>query len=244
MISIIIPYRDREEHLQVLLPVLMKRFEHIPHEIIVSEQNDTNNFQIACVQNIGAVYAKGDILIFHQVDYVPSDDVSYEVNDVPVLPARRGVFLGKDNSTLRDISDVPAGYRNWSAEIDSRFYGGVICMKRHHFETINGFNPFYKGWGNEDEDLRERFVWANIPVHRNDIGTFYCLYHEDNGNMEQKRKDMQKDFFDGRRYLIEHAYNDRHIGYKNLQADVEELDTGTPNLRWIKSTNYKVINHV
>lgn len=238
--SIIIPYRNRQEHLEILLPILLDKFKNEPFEIIVSEQNNDDNFQISCVQNIAYEYARGDILIFHQVDYVPSEDVSYEVHDSPVLPARRGIFLDKDHQSLRDYLDIPAGYRKWEEEIDDRFYGGVICMKRKHFEQINGFNPLYKGWGNEDEDLRERFVWANIPVHRNEVGTFYCLYHEDNGDMQNKPFEKQKDFFEGREYFIKHAYNDRHIGYKNLTADVEELSMDISNVRWLKSTNYKV----
>lgn len=238
--SIIIPYRDRKEHLEVLLPVLLEKFNGEDFEIIVSEQNDTNNFQIACVQNVAYNYAKGDILIFHQVDYVPTEDVSYEVIDVPVLPAKRGIFLGKDNASYRSLADIPAGYRNWGDEIDPRFYGGVICMTRQHFEQINGFNPLYRGWGNEDEDLRERFVWANISVHRNERGTFLCLYHEDNGDMENKDIEKQKDFFEGRQYFLTRAYNDRYVGYKQLYADVEELRIEIPNVRWLKSTNYKV----
>lgn len=238
--SIIIPYRDRGDHLEVLLPALLKKFENELFEIIVSEQNDNDNFRIACVQNIAYNYARGDIVIFHQVDYVPTEDVSYEVIDDPVLPARRGIFLDKDNKSLRDINDIPAGYRNWSIEIDPAFYGGVICMKRQHFEQINGFNPLYRGWGNEDEDLRERFKWAGLNVHRNEKGTFYCLYHEDNGNMLNKSKDIQSDFFEGRKYLIESAYKDRHIGYKNIIADVEEFQTPISELRWLKSTNYKI----
>jgi glycosyltransferase involved in cell wall biosynthesis len=236
--SIIIPYRNREEHLQILLPVLLEKFKNESFEIIVSEQNNTDNFQIACVQNIAYEYARGDILIFHQVDYVPSEDVSYEVVDMPILPAKVGLFLDKSNTSLRDFSDIPAGYRSWSEQIDDRFYGGVICMKRHHFEAINGFNPLYKGWGNEDEDLRERFVWANIPVHRNETGTFYCLYHEDNGAMQTAGIEKQQDFLEGRKYFLNQAFNDRHVGYKNLTADVEESNSDIPNVRWLKSNNY------
>lgn len=238
--SIIIPYRNREEHLQVLLPRLQEFFKNESYEIIVSEQGNMDNFQISCVQNIAYNYAKGDTVIFHQVDYVPSDDVSYEVTDCPILPAKKGIFLDKDNITTRDYLDIPGGYRNWHEEIDPRFYGGVICMKREHFEKINGFNPLYKGWGNEDEDLRERFVWADIPVKRNDVGTFYCLYHEDNGDMSKKDESGVVDFVEGRNYFHTKAFEDRHIGYKNLTADVEEFNTGIENIRWIKSTNYKV----
>ena len=32
----------------------------------------------------------------------------------------------------------------------------------------------------------------------------------------------------------------REVNYKNVKADVEEFETGIPNVRWIKNTNYKV----
>jgi hypothetical protein len=240
--SIIIPYRDREEHLSILLPRLQEVFEGTEYEIIVSEQDNDDNFQISCVQNVGYEKSTGDIVIFHQVDYVPADDVSYEVDDVPILPARIGIFLDKDNQSPREYTDIPAGYRKWSNEIDDRFYGGVICMKRNHFESINGFNPKYRGWGNEDEDLRERFVWANIPVKRNKTGTFYCLYHTDNGDMNNKDESGKKDFFDGKKYYIENAFEERHIGYRNMKADVVEFETELKNVRWVKSKNYTIID--
>lgn len=239
--SIIIPYRNRESHLEILLPRLQEIFKHKSYEIIVSEQNDLDNFRIACVENIGFQYCKGNTIILQQVDYYPTDDVSYEVIDFPVLPARRGIFLNEDNKTYRNYLDIPAGYRKWEQEIDPNFYGGVICMKREHFEKINGLNPNYKGWGNEDEDLRERFVWAGIPVKRNEVGTFLCLYHQDNGDMSKKDDNGRSDFFEGKKYYIEQAYKDKHIGYKNLIADVEEFSCGMENVRWIKSTNYKII---
>jgi len=226
--------------LQIMLPRLKEFFKDESYEIIVSEQNDNDNFRIACVENVGFQYAKGDIIVLQQVDYYPTEDVSYDVTDQPILPARKGIFLDKDNQSPREFLDIPGGYRKWSEEIDSAFYGGVIAMKREHFEAINGLNPLYKGWGNEDEDLRERFVWAGIPVKRNEEGTFLCLYHEDNGDMSKKKEDHQKDFFEGKQYYLTQAYNDRNIGYRNLTANVEELATGEENLRWIKSTNYKV----
>lgn len=238
--SIIIPYRNRESHLEIMIPRLKEFFEKESYEIIVSEQDDFDNFRIACVENVGYIHSKGDVIILHQVDYYPTDDVSYEVIDMPVLPARRGIFLNEDNKTYRHYSDIPAGYRKWEQEIDHNFYGGVICMTRSHFEQINGLNPLYKGWGNEDEDLRERFLWAGIPVKRNETGTFLCLYHEDNGDMNKKIKEHQEDFYEGRKYFYERAYTDRSIGYKNMTYNYEELSTGIDKVRWIKSTNYKI----
>lgn len=238
--SIIIPYRNRQSHLEIMLPRLQEFFKGESYEIIVSEQDDQENFRIACVENVGYLHSKGDIIILQQVDYYPTEDVSYEVDEHPVLPARRGIFLSKDNMTERDYLDIPGGYRKWSSEVDSAFYGGVICMTRDHFEKINGLNPLYKGWGNEDEDLRERFVWAGIPVKRNEIGTFLCLYHEDNGDMSKKIEDHQKDFYEGRDYFYKQAYHDRHIGHRNMKYDFEELDANIENVRWIKSKNYVI----
>ncbi len=54
--SIIIPYRNREAHLQVLLPTLLNKFSGEEFEIIISEQNDNDNFRIACVQNVAYNY--------------------------------------------------------------------------------------------------------------------------------------------------------------------------------------------
>lgn len=238
--SIIIPYRNRESHLEIMIPRLQEVFKNESYEIIVSEQDDQENFRIACVENVGYLHSKGDIIILHQVDYYPTEDVSYEVKEFPILPARRGIFLSKDNMTERDYLDIPGGYRKWSSEIDPAFYGGVICMTRDHFEKINGLNPLYKGWGNEDEDLRERFVWAGITVKRNEVGTFLCLYHEDNGDMSKKIEDHQKDFYEGRKYFHSQAYYDRNIGHNNIKYDFEELKTGIDNVRWIKSKNYIV----
>ena len=236
--SIIIPYRDRQSHLELMLPRLQEVFKNKQYEVIISEQNDNNNFNLANTQNIGAQYATGDIIILHQVDYYPTDDVSYEVGDQPLLPAKKGIFVNKD-FTYRDINDIPGGYRNWNNEIDPGFYGGVVAMKKEQWDKINGINPLYKGWGNEDEDLRERFKWAGYNPVRNEIGTFLCLYHEDNGNIAVKPKEQQQDFIEGRK-IYANAYNYRHLGYKNVTADVEEYETGIENVRWIKSTNYKI----
>lgn len=236
--SIIIPYRDRESHLQLLLPRLQEIFADKDYEIIVSEQNDSDNFNLANTQNVAAQYATGNIIVLHQVDYYPTDDVSYDINEQPVLPAKFGIFVNND-FTRRPLEDIPGGYRSWETGIDDNFYGGVVIMRKEHWDKINGINPLYKGWGNEDEDLRERFKWAGYTPKRNEIGTYLCLHHEDNGNISLKPTDHQKDFIEGRQ-IYANAYQYRHLGYRNVKADVEEFKTELENVRWIKSTNYKI----
>jgi beta-1,4-galactosyltransferase 4 len=236
--SIIIPYRNREAHLELLLPRLQEVFKDKEYEIIVSEQNDNNNFNLSNTQNVGAQHSTGNIIVLHQVDYYPTEDVSYDIQDEPVLPARKGIFVNAD-LTKRDFNDTPAGYRKWEDEIDPGFYGGVVIMRKEHWDCIGGLNPLYKGWGNEDEDLRERLKWAGYTPHRNEVGTFLCLHHEDNGNIAVKPKEEQEDFIEGRKILA-NAYDYKHLGYKNVIADIEEFETGIPNVRWIKNTNYRI----
>ena len=50
--SIIIPYRNRQTHLEILLPRLQDFLKNESYEIIISEQNDNDNFRISCVENM------------------------------------------------------------------------------------------------------------------------------------------------------------------------------------------------
>jgi beta-1,4-galactosyltransferase 4 len=238
--SIIIPYRDREEHLQILLPRLQEVFSKKNYEIIISEQGNQDNFQIAMVNNIGFIESKGDVIILHQVDYYPDDNLDYTFYGGVTLMGAQAFFLDKDNESLRPEYDIPGGYRRFSEAIDSNFYGGVIMMSREHFRNINGLNPLYRGWGNEDEDLRERLKWANIPVTRQTQGTYFCLYHDDNGAIHLKDPKSQQDFIHGRE-IYTNAYQYKNIGYKNITYTLEEIPTEIPNIRWIKSSNYNLI---
>jgi hypothetical protein len=240
--SIIIPYRDRKAHLERLLPRLIEVFDNFydeNYEIIISEQDNNENFQIAAVENIGFKYSSGNVIVLHQVDYYPTYNVSYDIEDQPILPARKAIFLDKDHSTPRPLEDVPGGYRRFHEEVDYNFYGGVVAMLREHFELINGINPMYKGWGNEDEDLRERFKWAGLKPTRKSEGTFYCLYHEDNGDMSRKAIRHAQDFYEGRR-IFSKAYEYRHIGYKNLKYKITDFKEIEDKILWIKSTDYKI----
>ncbi len=111
--SIIIPYRNREEHLEVLLPRLQDKFADKDYEIIISEQGNEDNFQIAIVNNIGFKEATGDVIILHQVDYYPADDLDYTFTGTVTLMGAKAFFLDKDNASLRPEHDIPAAADSW-----------------------------------------------------------------------------------------------------------------------------------
>lgn len=228
--SIIISYRDRENHLQVLLPRLREMFIDHSYEIIVAEQYDRDKFQKNSLYNIAALEANGDLLVFHDVDYYPSDNVNYDTDETtPLYPARNVVFLDQNNE-FRKETDIPAGYRNFINDVGDHS-GGVFVLHRELFHSIGGLNPYYKGWGKEDDDTRDRLRLLGYSWKRNDIGLFYALYHEDN-----KPKEDDSDFLNNG-LLLYNIKNNLSVGYKNVKAKV--IKYNIEDVVWLKINNFE-----
>lgn len=79
-VAIVIPYRDRVEHLPIFLknihPFLMK--QQIEYGIFIIEQISGGQFNRAALMNVGFLEAqklhRWDCYIFHDVDLIPLDD--------------------------------------------------------------------------------------------------------------------------------------------------------------------------
>jgi len=179
--SIIFSYRNRKEHLDIIIPRIRQVFQGTDHEIIVAEQKDEKKFRRANLLNAGANVATGDVLILHDVDYYPTDGVVYYdgVSDV-YLPVKRAEFV-KNDLTPRTFYEIPRGYRHFKNSVDDNFFGAVSVFTRHAFSKINGFSPEFIGWGLEDADLRERVYMAQLRVNRHPSNLFYALEHPDSG---------------------------------------------------------------
>lgn len=229
--SIIISYRNREEHLSVLLPRLKEIFDNKSYEIIIAEQDNDEKFQKNSLYNIATQKATGDIFIFHDVDYYPSGDVSYYTTpDTPLYPVRNLIFLNQEG-TQRDFDDIPQGYRNFHQNVGDHS-GGVFVLHRELFYKMNGLNPYYKGWGKEDDDTRDRLRLLGYNWKRNEEGLFYGLYHIHN---YPEHDDI--DFLNNH-ILLSQLKNNLHLGYKNVSADLEEFKADN-NTKWLKIKNFK-----
>lgn len=229
--SIIISYRDREDHLTTLLPRLKELFQDKNYEIIIAEQDDQDKFQKNSLYNIAALRATGDILIFHDVDYYPTDNVDYYTNNsIPLYPVRQVLFLDKNNQP-RNLQDIPGGYQNFVNDV-SDHSGGVFVLTKDLFIKVNGLNPYYKGWGKEDDDTRDRLRLLGYQWKRNQEGLFYGLYHTDN-----KPADNDSDFINNH-ILLSNLHNTLNLGYRDIRADVEEFSMEN-NIRWLKIKNFK-----
>lgn len=137
MTSIIIPYRDRAEHLAILAPRLAQLLPDA--EILVIEQASPDAFNRGKLLNIGALNVPAhSILIMHDVDMVP-------VRPYPA-PIKNGVTqVAQSHIQLVD------------------YLGGVTMFPSELFNKIGGYNNEY--WHRaEDNEQMFNLKRLGIPI--------------------------------------------------------------------------------
>jgi len=157
-LSIIIPFRDREEHLRIFLEAIKEKINVSDYDILIVEQDNDKPFNRAKLLNIGFDLKKeeSDYFAFHDVDMIPEEaDYSY------VTQPTHGF------SAIKHL-----GYR-LSANSN---YGGVNFFNKEDFIKINGYSNEFWGWGGEDNDLFFRVKAKGFPLHRR-LGKFDNLLH-------------------------------------------------------------------
>ena len=139
-IGIVVPYRNRREHLNHFIPSISNHLkkQKIPYEIIVVEQADDEPFNRGKLLNIGVERAKKlkcTYVALHDVDMLPMDvDYSY-VN----RPTHLATNFVSDVGEKRIIFDS--------------YFGGVTLFPIMDYYKVNGYSNEYWGWGYEDDDL-------------------------------------------------------------------------------------------
>jgi hypothetical protein len=165
-LAIIVPYRDRPQHLKEFLPHMANYFQrdkldrYIAVSIHIVEQGGTAAFNRGKILNCGYQLARegADYVCFHDVDYLPLwADYSWSAK-----PARL-IWYG-----LRMREDP------------EHFFGAVTLFDKTAFEAANGYPNVYWGWGPEDAELGRRCHFAGFGFDRRD-GTYLALPHPDAG---------------------------------------------------------------
>jgi|TARA_B100001094_G_scaffold277052_1_gene285635 hypothetical protein len=152
-LGIVVPYRDREEHLSRFIPSIEDRLQSqniVDYEIIIVEQANDLPFNRGWLCNIGfdiSKQLKCDYVVFHDVDMLPEDEsCDYSWVDRPTHLATK---LSNNKYKL----PYP------------EYFGGVTMFPVQHFEVINGFSNEYWGWGFEDDDLLYRCRQSGVPMN-------------------------------------------------------------------------------
>ena len=145
-LGVCVPYRNREEHMNIFVPHVTKFLEErgIEHTIYLAHQCDDKLFNRGLMKNIAAKTAFDDgcdYIVWHDIDMIPEDescDYSFPTNS----PQHIAVRISQ--------SDYQLKYQE--------YFGGAVLFSKEQVEKTNGYSNDYWDWGMEDDDLFWRCV--------------------------------------------------------------------------------------
>lgn len=166
-LAVIIPYRDRKKHLEILTNSLHTLFQKqkLKYTIYVVELALPTRFNRGLLLNIGYQVAltisNHDCFVFHDVDLIPLNEKNlYKCTATPR-------HLVSSNSKFS--YKLPyAGY-----------VGGAFIIQASQYKLINGFSNAYFGLGGEDDDFRKRLSSKHLKYDRpsSTVGKYFALSH-------------------------------------------------------------------
>jgi hypothetical protein len=153
-LGICIPYRNRKEHIEKLIPSLTEHLNNlgIPHKFYVGHQVDDKLFNRGAMKNIAAYHAFEDgcdYIAWHDVDMVPhNENCDYSYPDE--FPVHIATKLSKYEYKL--------GYE--------QYFGGVVLFTKDQVLKTNGYSNDYWDWGQEDDDLFWRTYFEGLTTYK------------------------------------------------------------------------------
>jgi len=164
-LSLIVPYRNRDEHLNIFIPYMNKYLNNINYSINIIEQIDNKPFNRAKLLNIGfdLTHKKHDYFCFHDIDMLPECD--NQIYSYTEYPTHLATYVEQFN---------------WGLAY-GEYFGGVTLIDKNSFIKVNGFSNDYWGWGAEDDDFLKRCKNSNLQIYRR-LGKYKSLYHKPNGD--------------------------------------------------------------
>lgn len=213
---IVIPYRDRKEHLDYFLehslPLLQENLSNM--RLVIIEQANEKLFNRGKLLNIGFSLYKDqtNYFITHDVDINPLPAIIKEYNDEISKDIVKGIYTSACNTL-----------------------GGIIKIKSETIHRCNGFPNDFWGWGVEDKALQNRCDFFGVlkkttvtnadPEREN----YFTVFN----NIDDRKKDkfIEKTGFEYNTfpYLKEHEKIEwiltsgvHNIGYNILKKETYE----------------------
>lgn len=175
-LAIIVPYRDREDHLKKFIPSIESCdfLDGIDYEILIVEQEEGKPFNRGKLLNVGAIQCHtASYYCFHDVDMIP---------------------LVSDYSYVPNPTHLAAEAEQFGFKLPYQgYFGGVTLFDKHSFIKVNGYSNDYWGWGAEDDDIMFRCVIKEIKAARKN-GRYRSLSHERNIVQDLYNENLRKFF--------------------------------------------------
>ncbi|XP_065350214.1 beta-1,4-galactosyltransferase 1-like [Cloeon dipterum] len=167
--TIIIPYRDRREHLDTFLNFMHAFLQRqmIDYHIVVVEQVANTPFNRAKLFNVGFAESlkadrQSECFVFHDVDLLPQK--------------LSNIYACSTNPRHMTVSVNTFRYNLPYSSI----FGGAVAITKEQFESVNGFSNVFYGWGGEDDDFHNRIVEQGMQIDRFEppVARYYMLSHK------------------------------------------------------------------
>ncbi|CAB4061399.1 Beta-1,4-galactosyltransferase 4 [Lepeophtheirus salmonis] len=135
-VAIIIPFRDREEHL--------------------NSKEIKNKFNRGALMNVGYQEAQSsstldfNCFIFQDVDLIPEND--------------HNLYTCAKGNQVKHMAVAVSKWKY--KLIYNNYFGGVTALSKEQFTKINGFANGFYGWGGEDDDFYRRIDRQNFTIFR------------------------------------------------------------------------------
>jgi hypothetical protein len=144
-LGICIPYRNRKEHIDRLIPHLSKHLTNqgINHTFYVGHQIDDKLFNRGAMKNIASHYAFEDgcdYIAWHDVDMLTYGEEGQILGDYS-YPEETPIHIATKLSKYH----YGLGY--------DQYFGGVVLFTKEQAYATNGYSNEYWDWGQEDDDL-------------------------------------------------------------------------------------------
>uniref|UniRef100_A0A9J7Z9Z3 Beta-1,4-galactosyltransferase n=1 Tax=Cyprinus carpio carpio TaxID=630221 RepID=A0A9J7Z9Z3_CYPCA len=211
-VAIIIPFRNRDEHLKYWLyylhPILQR--QKLDYGIYVINQDGEDIFNRAKLLNIGYAEALKEYdyncFVFSDVDLIPMDD--------------RNFYKCYNQPRHLSVSMHKFGFRLPYVQ----YFGGVSSLSKEQYLKINGFPNNYWGWGGEDDDIFNRVASKGMSISRPDgiIGRCRMIRHD-----RDKQNDPNPQRFDRIAHTRETMARDgiNSLTYKVVKIEKDQLFT-------------------
>jgi beta-1,4-galactosyltransferase 1 len=224
-IAIIIPHRNRLDHLKLFIEHFNKLDTHNNNvDIYIIDQNNADLFNRGLLLNIGFEISskskKYDRYILHDVDSYPEQilfDLYFKHLDKIIHFA--SPYLGYKYTTFS-------------------FFGGVIGMDYDTYKKINGYSNSFFGHGGEDDSMYNRIVICDIKnLWRPSKGKYHLIDHDEPTNLEYN-KTKKKNVIDD---LTKWKHDGLHQ-LKNIFINIKKYDNYNDFVNKYDVENSNIIN--
>ena len=223
---ILIPYRNRKEHLELFIKDAIPLFEKYlkTFKVIVVEQEEGQLFNRGLLLNIGFNEYKNKSQFFftHDVDIVPNEKC---VNEL----------YTKTNTIETGIIGIYNSHCNT--------LGGIIKFTPDIFLKINGFPNNFWGWGVEDKALQNRVEYMNISIHKNILNNdnnrfnYFTIKNDINDRKQDNSFNLKTNFEYDTFNTLKKEEQYKHVmssGLNNLEYKIISRENITNTIEIIK----------